>query len=185
MAFDSRPKYALKILEQFDLSQGFKKEKQELIKGILTYCNAQRIKDFNTNFMHLGRCDLGFSELTFFQIAVERIRKRQWPLEMELEAKRQAIQYVTYFSDNRDHSLLDRLIALSLLDELSAYSIVSPLLHSEIKTILLQSQDFIRSLEGQISKNKELHCDNLNILEKEIKYSQLVGQKLKTLLQKI
>jgi hypothetical protein len=185
MAFDSRPEFASNILEQFDLAQGFKQEKQQLIKGILGSCDSQRIKIFNSNFKQISRCDLGFSELTFFQKAVEKMRKRQWPLEMDLEAKRQAIQYITYFSDQRHHSLLDRLIALSILDELSAYSIVSQSLHPEIKKILLEAQDFIFHLEKQVLKNKELNCENLDTLEQEIKYSQEVGHKLKRLLQRI
>ena len=184
LAFDSRPEVAQNTLEKFDLKAGFKEEKEQLISGILSSCDEERVKRFQHNYNQISRCELGFSELSFFQLAVEKMRKRQWPLEMDLEAKRLALEYVTFYSTSKNYPLLDRLIALSILDELSAYSIVPLELHNDLKAILIESQEFIKKLE-QINKSKQISCDNLKIMEEEIKYSQSVGEKLRKLLQKI
>lgn len=170
-------------LNKFELKAGFKDEKEQFITGILSFCDEERIKKFQYSYDQISRCDLGFSELVFFQSVIQKIRKRDWPITEELEAKRIVKEYIMYYSTTKNHPLLDRLIALSVLDEMSVYSVIPFDLHSQIKQIILESQDFILNLEKSLT-SKNISCENLEGLRKEIFYSQEIGRKIKGLIKK-
>ena len=175
---------AREILGKFDLSMGLNEPKAHIIQNILHHCDPQLLKVFDDQNKLLGKCNLMFSELNFFQALALGLKKYSWPVDLKLEGKKIALDYVTHFSQG-DFSLLDRLVALSVLDELSVNHIVNEDLHKEIKIIMDESKLYVEGLERRLSKNKEQSCESLEVIREESVYSQIVSVKIRNLLKRI
>ncbi len=175
---------AREILGEFNLSKGLTEPKAQIVQNILHRCDPQLLIAFDDQNKLLGKCNLMFSELNFFQALALGLRKYSWPVDLKLEGKKIALDYVKYFSEGH-FSLLDRLVALSVLDELSVNRIVNEDLHNEIKSLMNDSRVYVARLESQSMTNQPRTCESLGITRKELDYSQIVSVKMRNLLKRI
>jgi hypothetical protein len=125
-----------------------------------------------------------FSELNYFQSLALALNKYQWPTILKLEAKKIAIDYVRYYSEDT-YPLLNRLIALSVLDELSVNKVVNQNLHIEIKNLMQESRIYVEGLRLKLNKDPGISCASLSIIRDELDYSNQIAQKIKHLLTRI
>jgi hypothetical protein len=112
------------------------------------------------------------------------INKYSWPLDLKLEGKKIALDYVRHFSEG-NFSLVSRLVALSVLDELSINHIVNKDLHKEIKRIMDESKLYVEGLERKFNKENERNCNSLEIFREESIYSRIVSVKMRRILERI
>ena len=175
---------AREILAQFDVSKGLSKSKAIVTNNILNNCSESRIKQFELDYKILGECSLMFSELNFFQSLAVAIRKNKWPIDLRLEAKKVALDYVRYFSEG-SFPLLNRLVALSVLDELSVNQVVNKDLHPEIKVLMQDSRLYVEALRMKLNKEPGLKCQSLEIVREELAYSDLMAKKIQNFLTRL
>ena len=175
---------AREMLAQFNLSIGLNRPKAQNIQNILHHCDVQSLKIFDEQNKLLGKCDLMFTELNFFQALALGINKYSWPVDLKLEGKKIALDYVRHFSGG-NFPLVSRLVALSVLDELSVNHIVNKDLHKEIKRIMDESKLFVEGLERKFNKENEGNCDSLENIREESIYSQIISVKMREILERI
>jgi Rad3-related DNA helicase len=183
-AFTKDVKEAQDLLKKFDPSKGLAREKSISVANILNYCTEERVKKFDESHNSFGRCSLMFSELNYFQSLALALNKYQWPTMLKLEAKKIAIDYVRYYSEDT-YPLLNRLIALSVLDELSVNKVVNQNLHIEIKNLMQESRIYVEGLRLKLNKDPGISCASLSIIRDELYYSNQIAQKIKDLLTRI
>lgn len=172
------------ILQRFDVEKGLTTQKAAMVQNILKFCDAEKIKTFNEEYKRVGGCSLMFSELNFFQGLAFAIKKYPWPMDLTLEGKKVALDYVRYFSQGH-FPLLNRLIALSVLDELSVNQIVNKDLHPEIKIVMEESQSYMKGLKMKLNKDPTLSCESLDIIREELVYADTIGLKMQDFLTRI
>ena len=182
--FEDRPKDARKFLANFDQTKGLVKPKSQLVQNILASCNPELIKQFDQEYKRLSDCSLLFSELNYFQSLAEGMRKYSWPIDLKLEAKKVALDYVAYFTEG-NYPLLNRLVALSVLDELSVNQVINKDLHPEIKQLMQDSRNYVEGLRSKLNNEPKLTCNGLDVIRDELNYSKSVGEKLKEFLKRI
>lgn len=175
---------ARSALSRFDVEKGLIKQKTAMIQNILKQCDAEKIKTFNDELKRVAGCSLMFSELNFFQGLASALKKYPWPMDLTLEGKKVALDYVRFFSQGH-YPLLNRLVALSVLDELSINQIVNKDLHQEIKVLMQESQAYVEGLKMKLIKDSGLTCESLHVMRDELAYSELMGQKMQELLTRI
>ena len=172
------------VIAQFDIEKSLTKPKAQLVQNILSDCDEEKIKIFNSELKRVSQCSTMWSELNFFQGLSVAMKKYPWPTDLQFEAKKLALDYVRYYSEG-SFPLIQRLIALSVLDELSVNMIVNKELHSEIKAQILESQRYVGGLQMKMKKDPSLSCEGLSVVEEELKYSNEVAKKLQSLLTRI
>lgn len=177
-------KLARFYLGQFDLRLGLSKPKSMLVQNILKQCNESLIKEFDKKYKELAQCTPLYSELNYFQALSIALQKNSWPVDLKLEGKKIALDYVRHFSKD-SYPLLNRLAALSVLDELSVNQIVNKDLHPEIKTLMLSSGVYVESLRKKMNQDKGFNCESLHIIRDELNYSDHVAKKLQDFLDRI
>jgi hydrogenase maturation factor len=172
---------ALYFISQFDVGQGLPDKKSNLIRNIIHRCDAVSLEVFNQNFKRLNECSLSLSELGFFQALAAAIQEYKWPASLKLEAKGLALNYVRYFSQG-DYPLIHRLVALSVLDELSVREIIDIKLHQKIKSLMLESQQYVEALQRRIALNSVQGCESVSVIRDELKYSRQMALQMQQLL---
>jgi hypothetical protein len=177
-------KLAREVLAGFDINRSLVKPKSVLVQNILKQCDEKTIKEFDDQYKAIGKCSVMFSELNYFQSLAIALNKYPWPIDLKLEGKKVALDYVRYFSEG-EFPLLNRLVALSVLDELSINNVVNKELHNDIKVLMQESRIYVEGLRLKLNKDPGLSCDSLNIIRDELSYSNLVSQKMKTFLTRI
>lgn len=182
--FTKDVKLARLYLSKFDFHLGLTSRKSQLVQNILKQCDENSIKKFDQQYKELAQCTPLYSELNYFQALSKALKENNWPVDLKLEGKRVALDYVRHFSEG-SFPLLNRLVALSVLDELSVNQIVNKELHSEIKTVMLDAGVYVESLRKKMNQDKGFNCTSLNIIRDELNYSDQVATKLKTFLSRI
>lgn len=172
------------VIAQFDMDKTLTKPRATMVQNILKVCDEEKVKTFNSEIKRLSRCTPMISELNFFQGLSFAIKKYPWPADLQLEGKKVALDYVRYYSEGH-FPLIHRLVALSVLDELSVNQIVNKDLHPEIKTLMQDSQRYVEGLRMRLTKDATLSCESLQIVRDELSYSDVVGEKLRSLLTRI
>lgn len=184
MKFTMDVSEARELLAKFDVTKGLPEPRAHLVKNILVQCDEKLLQDFDQKYKVLGRCNLMFSELNFFQSLINGLKKYGWPTDLQFEGKKIALDYVRFFAQ-ADFPLLNRLIALSVLDEMSVSEIVNKELHSEIKLVMEESKNYVEGLRLKLAKDKVLSCNSLDIIQDEFNYSRSVGEKMQNFLKRI
>lgn len=177
-------KLARFYLSKFDVNLGLTELKSNAVQNILNKCDADLIKKFDQTYKELAQCVPLFSELNYFQALSVAIKKNSWPVDLKLEGKKIALDYVKHFSQG-SYPLLNRLVALSVLDELSVNEIVNKELHSDIKNVMKNAQDYVESLRRKMNQDKNFSCESLVIIRDELGYSDQVAVKIKEFLRRI
>lgn len=172
------------LLQRFDIDKGLTKPKAAMVQNILKQCDAEKIKTFDEEYKRVGACTIMISELSFFQGLSVAIKKYPWPMDLTLEGKKVALDYVRYFSEGQ-FPLINRLVALSVLDELSVNQIVNKDLHQEIKVVMQESQSYMQGLKMKLNKDPALTCESLHIIRDEWSYAEVVGKKMQDFLSRI
>lgn len=175
---------ARKYLSEFDINKGLPVAKANLVKGIIQHCSQERVKEFDATYKALNRCSLTFSEMGYFQSLAGALKSYRWPVDLKLEAKKVALDYVRFYADG-DFPLINRLVALSVLDELSVNQVVDVNLHPEIKQHMMDARGYVESLRAKLDSDPELSCDSINIIREELEYSNALSKKLQNLLKRI
>ena len=184
IVFTKDEKLARDVLGKFDISRGLTKPKSQLVTNIVNQCDPESIKEFDKQYKILGTCSLMFSELNYFQSLAVALKKYPWPVDLKLEGKKVAVDYVKYFSEG-SFPLLNRLVALSVLDELSVNQIVNKDLHNEIKIVMQESRVYVDGLREKLNKDPGLSCESLKIIRDELGYSDIVAKKMVGFLKRI
>jgi hypothetical protein len=182
--FTKDTKLARELLGKFDIAKGLNMPKAQLVNNVINKCNPESIKEFDDQYKLLGKCSLMFSELNYFQSLAVALNKYPWPVDLKLEGKKVAVDYVRYFSEG-SFPLLNRLVALSVLDELSVNQVVNKDLHNEIKDVMQESRMYVEGLRQKLSKDPGLTCESLEIIRDELAYSDVVGKKMRNFLERI
>jgi hypothetical protein len=177
-------KLARLYLSKFDVRLGLTTPKSLLVQNILKQCNDNSIKKFDQQYKELAQCTPLYSELNYFQALSKALQENSWPVDLKLEGKRVALDYVRHFSEG-SFPLLNRLVALSVLDELSVNQIVNKDLHPEIKTVMLDAGIYVEGLRKKMNQDKGFNCTSLHIIRDELNYSDQVAMKLKSFLDRI
>jgi hypothetical protein len=184
MRFTMDSREAREMLAQFDFKKGLPEPRAQLVTNILNQCDEKLLQEFDQKYKTMGRCTLMFSELNYFQSLIYALKNYAWPTDLQLEAKKVALDYVSFFAQGQ-FPLLNRLIALSVLDEMSVNEIVNKELHSEIRVLMGESQNYVEGLRLKLAKDKGLSCESLDIIREELNYSQLVSEKMQKFLKRI
>lgn len=183
LVFTSNAFEARELLSKFDVTKGLTIPRANLVHNILLNCTPEKALKFNEEYKALSACSLIFSELSFFQALSQGLNKFPWTAELKLEARKVALDYVSFYSKG-DFPLLNRLIALSVLHELSVNQIVGQNLHSDIKIIMEDSQKYVEGLRGKL-KGSGLTCESLEVMREELDYSKKVAKQMQELLKRI
>jgi hypothetical protein len=184
VAFTKDVDLARLYLSKFDFRLGLTAPKSQLVQNILKQCDENSIKKFDQQYKELAQCTPLYSELNYFQALSKALQKNSWPVDLKLEGKRVALDYVRHFSEG-SFPLLNRLVALSVLDELSVNQIVNKDLHTEIKRVMLDAGIYVESLRKKMNKDKGFNCASLHIIRDELNYSDQVAMKLNFFLDRI
>ena len=177
-------KVAREVLGKFDMNLGLTKPKANLVQNILQKCDTAAIQEFDSKYKQISQCSLMFSELNYFQSLAVALNKYPWPVDLKLEGKKVALDYVKYFSEG-NYPLLNRLVALSVLDELSVNQIVNKDIHQEVVKLMQESRAYVEGLRLKLNKDPGFTCDSLSIIRDELAYSDVIAKKLKGYLERI
>ncbi len=184
VVFTKDVKLAREFLGKFDVSKDLSKTKSQLVQNIINQCNTENLKEFDSKYKLLGKCTIMFSELNYFQSLAVALNKYPWPVDLKLEGKKVAVDYVKYFSEG-SFPLLNRLVALSVLDEMSVNSVVNKDLHKDIEEVMQESKMYVEGLRKKFTKDPGLSCESLEIIRDELKYSDAVAKKMTAFLERI
>lgn len=184
MQFTMDMSEAREMLAKFDVTKGLPEPRAQLVKNVLIQCDEKLLQEFDQKYKVMGKCNLMFTELNYFQSLIYGLKKYGWPMDLQLEGKKVALDYVIFFAQG-DFPLLNRLIALSVLDEMSVTEIVNKELHPEIKKVMEESRNYVEGLRLKLSKDKGLSCHSLDIIRDELNYSKSVADKMQNFLKRI
>lgn len=184
MVFAEDETSARSFLNRFDVTKGLPTVKAGLVNSILRDCSEERMNNFDVMYKFVNRCTLTFSELEYFQTLAVALKTYRWPIDLKLEGKKVALDYVKFFSEG-DFPLVNRLVALSVLDELSVNKIVNEKLHSEIRQHMSDAKTYVESLQLKVENEQALSCRSLSIMKEELEYSSKVSKTIKDLLTRI
>lgn len=175
---------AREMLAKFDVTKGLPEARAQLVTNVLIQCDEKILQDFDQKYKVMGKCNLMFTELNYFQSLIYGLKKYGWPTDLQLEGKKVALDYVSFFAQG-NFPLLNRLIALSVLDEMSVSEIINRELHPEIKQIMEESRNYVEGLRLKLSKDKGLSCNSLDVIRDELTYSKSIGEKMQNFLKRI
>ena len=184
IVFTNDVKEARESFSKFDVKKSMIDIKVGLMNNVLQSCDENSLKQFDQDYKQLAGCQLMFSELRYFQSLASALNRYPWPIDLQLEGKKTALDYVRFYSEGK-YPLLNRLIALSVLDELSVNQIVNKDLHPEIKLVMEDAQRYVEQLQKKLTTSQSLTCEGLDIMSEELIYSEDVAKKMQGFLKRI
>ncbi len=184
LVFENDTTLARKYLSGFEADKSLTIKRANLVQNIILDCNTDALKKFDEEYKRLGKCQVMFSELNYFQSLASALHKYPWPVDLKLEGKKVALDYVRYYAEGH-FPLLNRLVALSVLDELSVNQVVNKDLHQKIKLEMEEAQAYVAGLRQKLNRDPKMTCEGIDIIRDELAYSDKVAAKMKEFLNKI
>jgi len=176
--------YVRESFYQFKLKESIRSINTAATMHLVNNCNESNLKKFTEIASSSQQCELSFYELNYFQALTSALKKYDWPIDVKLEGKKLALDYVkTIAKDN--HMLVDRMIALSVLYEMSINNLIDYRIADRAKKYISSIQTKLLFLSEKTSANQILSCDNLDGLKEELALSRDAGIELNSILDKI